>query len=125
PASQLISTAMIFGALALLSPFHHQLEDVWALLTGHRLRGTAVGSTLFVCSGESCRAQLAAALRQMAGPSPPKTPKPMHSGAVAAADVIYCMTEQERAALLDRYPEAAAKARCIQPDVGVLAELGV
>ena len=32
PASQLISSAMIISALVLLSPFHHELEKVWAFV---------------------------------------------------------------------------------------------
>lgn len=62
PTSQLISSAMIISALLLLSPFHHKLEDAWAVLSGRPLRGAAVESMLFVCSGNTCRSPMAAAI---------------------------------------------------------------
>jgi hypothetical protein len=123
PGAQLVSAAMILAAMALLSPFHHVLEDAWAFVTGNQLRGTTVGGTLFVCSGASCRAPLTAALRQLTNGEPAREPRPVHGRAVANAELIYCMTEEQRAALVDRYPEAAAKTRCVEPAVGALAGL--
>jgi len=66
PMSQFVSSAMIIGALALLSPFHHRLEDAWDFLTGG-LRGATMVSArerviLFVCSGNTCRSPMAAAI---------------------------------------------------------------
>ena len=34
---------------------------------------------------------------------------------VAAATAIYCMTESQRLSLVQQYPEAAAKAHCLDP----------
>ncbi len=67
PASQLVSAGMILSALVLLSPFHHRIEDVWSFVTGHRLRGAALVTVrerliLFVCSGNTCRSPMAAAI---------------------------------------------------------------
>ncbi|HYI12305.1 MAG TPA: hypothetical protein VEK57_24845 [Thermoanaerobaculia bacterium] len=75
PMSQLISAAMILSALIFLSPFHHQMEHAWAYLRhgGVGLRGAtlveAPGSPaprliLFVCSGNTCRSPMAAAIAQ-------------------------------------------------------------
>ncbi|HEY6140282.1 MAG TPA: hypothetical protein VI670_21210 [Thermoanaerobaculia bacterium] len=62
PTSQLVSSGMIVSALLLLSPFHHKLEDAWAALSGRPLRGATVESMLFVCSGNTCRSPMAAAI---------------------------------------------------------------
>jgi protein-tyrosine-phosphatase len=67
PPSQLIASAMILSALVLLSPAHHWPERVLAFARGRsRLRGTAVVVSphfvLFVCSGNTCRSPMAAAL---------------------------------------------------------------
>ena len=34
---------------------------------------------------------------------------------IAAATVIYCMTESQRLLLLQQYPQAAAKTHCLDP----------
>jgi protein-tyrosine-phosphatase len=66
PASQFVSVSMILSALLLLSPFHHRLEDAWAFLRGAPLRGAALLDSprviLFVCSGNTCRSPMAAAI---------------------------------------------------------------
>jgi protein-tyrosine-phosphatase len=66
PLSQLVSSGMIIGALLLLSPFHHRLEDAWDFLTGGLRGATLVGVherlILFVCSGNTCRSPMAAAI---------------------------------------------------------------
>ncbi|HUP60950.1 MAG TPA: hypothetical protein VNA69_11075 [Thermoanaerobaculia bacterium] len=69
---QLVSAAMILSALLLLSPFHHQLERAWAFVrNGGRLRGAPILASgpqqpprlvLFVCSGNTCRSPMAAAI---------------------------------------------------------------
>jgi protein-tyrosine-phosphatase len=66
PLSQLVSSGMIIGALLLLSPFHHRLEDAWDFVT-RGLRGASIVVTpgrmiLFVCSGNTCRSPMAAAI---------------------------------------------------------------
>lgn len=147
PASQLVSSAMIVSALLLLSPFHHKLEDAWAVLRGRPLRGAAVESILFVCSGNTCRSPMAAAIanalgtpriRAESGGLAPKLGAPMTSEShaalaklsvvpprhearsvtreqVIAATAIYCMTESQRRALVQQFPDAAAKAHCLDP----------
>jgi protein-tyrosine-phosphatase len=74
PLSQLVSASMILSALVFLSPFHHRLERAWAYVRngGPRLRGAAILDTvaasssprliLFVCSGNTCRSPMAAAI---------------------------------------------------------------
>jgi protein-tyrosine-phosphatase len=66
PVSQLISSGMILSALALLSPLHHRMEDAWAFVTGRRLRSASLVTgprlMLFVCSGNTCRSPMAAAI---------------------------------------------------------------
>jgi protein-tyrosine-phosphatase len=151
PMSQLVSSAMIISALLLLSPFHHKLEDAWAWINGQPLRGATVAAgpqlILFVCSGNTCRSPMAAAianalgtprLRAESGGLAPRVGAPMTSEShtalaelsvdpprhearavtaeqVAAAAAIYCMTESQRAALVQQFPEAAAKVRCLDP----------
>jgi protein-tyrosine phosphatase len=53
--------------MLLLSPFHHRLEDAWAFVTGNPLRGATLVTVrerliLFVCSGNTCRSPMAAAI---------------------------------------------------------------
>jgi protein-tyrosine-phosphatase len=163
PLSQLISSAMILSALLFLSPAHHRFEDAWAFLRGRPLRGVTWNSpahfVLFVCSGNTCRSPMAAAIanaeiaRRLGRPLDdvlrartraesaglaPRLGSPMDDSSyaalgelavaaprheareitadqVAAADVIYCMTEAQRIALVERYPAAAAKTRCLDP----------
>jgi len=148
PTSQLISSAMIISALVLLSPFHHRLEDAWAFLRGEGLRGAAVTAgpqlILFVCSGNTCRSPMAAAIanalgiRAESGGLSPRAgalmtseshaaleelaiEPPRHEARavtreqIAAATLIYCMTESQCQLLVQQFPEAAAKARCLDP----------
>jgi len=148
PMSQLVSSAMIISALVLLSPFHHRLEDAWAVLRGRPLRGATVGAAprliLFVCSGNTCRSPMAAAIanalgaRAESGGLAPRAGSPMTAESqtalakiaikpprhearevtreqVFAATAIYCMTESQRLLLLRQFPEAAAKAHCLDP----------
>jgi protein-tyrosine-phosphatase len=67
--SQLVAAGMILSALLLLSPFHHRLERTWAFVRGTRLRGATLLEpapeprlVLFVCSGNTCRSPMAAAI---------------------------------------------------------------
>ncbi|HEX3581121.1 MAG TPA: hypothetical protein VH087_05130, partial [Thermoanaerobaculia bacterium] len=66
PMSQLVSSGMIAFALVLLSPVHHKFEDAWAWISGHPLQGAAIAAgprvVLFVCSGNTCRSPMAAAI---------------------------------------------------------------
>jgi protein-tyrosine-phosphatase len=75
PPSQLIAAGIILTALLFLSPLHHQMEEAWAYLRhgGKGLRGAtlveAAGTPaprliLFVCSGNTCRSPMAAAIAQ-------------------------------------------------------------
>jgi|GEM_PF-105013 len=168
PLSQLVSSAMIIAALLLLSPMHHKLEDAWAFLRGKPLRGAVLAGAslaarsrliLFVCSGNTCRSPMAAAISNAelalrlglpldqvlrgqiradsAGLSP-RLGSPMNDQSLAAlrelaivpaahqarlitgeqiaqAEVIYCMTAAQRAALVQQYPAAAEKAHCLDP----------
>lgn len=156
PVSQLISSAIFLSALLLLSPAHHHVENAWAFLRGRRLRSVALASSpshfiLFVCSGNTCRSPMAAAIAnaeielrlsalrgaraESAGLDPRlgaglddssraalaalSVAAPIHEARtitkqqIDAAHVIYCMTEAQRLALVQRYPEAAVKARCL------------
>ena len=75
PASQLFGVFLVFLAVLFLSPLHHLVEDAWAFVSGGRapLRGAtlveAAGTPeprliLFVCSGNTCRSPMAAAIAQ-------------------------------------------------------------
>lgn len=64
-ASQVVSAMLILGALLLLSPVHHTIEDVWAVIARRALRGKLLPtepSILFVCSANTCRSPMAAAI---------------------------------------------------------------
>ncbi|HKO58248.1 MAG TPA: hypothetical protein VJ276_20460 [Thermoanaerobaculia bacterium] len=168
----LVGALLMLAALLLLSPFHHQLEDAWAFLRGRGLRAAAVPAAnrliLFVCSGNTCRSPMAAAISnaelaarlglpldavlrgriraESAGLTPrlgsPMTDAshvalgglsitaPRHEARelapelVAGADVIYTMTASQRQALLERFPEAASKVRCLDPDGDIPDPIG-
>ena len=168
PMSQLISSGMILSALLLLSPMHHRLEDAWALVRGQALRSATIVDLaeapgqlrliLFVCSGNTCRSPMAAAIASAeialrlklpldgalrfhvdsAGIAPRSgspmteasyaalqhlaiTPatrheaRPLTASQVCDADIIYCMTETQRLAVVKEYPAVAAKTRCLDP----------
>ena len=157
PMSQFVSSAMIIGALVLLSPFHHRLEDAWDFVSSGLRGATLVASRdrliLFVCSGNTCRSPMAAAISnaeialrtdtpivvraESAGLTPrtgsPVTAesnralqamlippshhiaRPLTAEQVAAADSIYCMTASQRQMLVQQFPEAEAKAHCLDP----------
>jgi protein-tyrosine-phosphatase len=158
PMSQLISSGMIAFALVLLSPVHHYFEDAWAFLTGRSLRGAAVLAgprlVLFVCSGNTCRSPMAAAIAnslrdgiaQSAGLTPrdgapmtgeavsalrslditptPHTARPLTPQLVDSADVIYAMTRAHRDAILATYPHAAEKTHCLDPNGDIPDPMG-
>ncbi|HYK04636.1 MAG TPA: hypothetical protein VE974_22985 [Thermoanaerobaculia bacterium] len=56
-----------------------------------------------------------AALRELTITAPAHTARPITGDEVASADVIYCMTEEQRDELLELYPAAAAKTRRLDP----------
>ncbi len=65
PSSQLVSSAMIVMALLFLSPAHHLVERLWTSdLKGALVAAPASGPRfiLFVCSGNTCRSPMAAAI---------------------------------------------------------------
>ncbi len=68
PPAQFLSAAIIVLALLLLSPMHHYVEDAWDFVSGGRLRGAVLVDAagprlvLFVCSGNTCRSPMAAAI---------------------------------------------------------------
>jgi protein-tyrosine-phosphatase len=64
-ASQILSAMLILGALLLLSPLHHSVEDAWAVIARRALRGRLLPTEpriLFVCSANTCRSPMAAAI---------------------------------------------------------------
>lgn len=149
PMSQLLSSGMIAFALVLLSPVHHKFEDAWAWIIGRPLRGAAVAAgprmILFVCSGNTCRSPMAAAianslsngiahsagltardgapmtseasaaLRTLGVPHEPHVARPLTPQLVESADVIYTMTRAHRESLLAEFPTAAAKTHALDP----------
>ena len=67
PPSQIAGALIMIVALLFLSPIHHQIEDMWELVRGHGLKGAALEVSpsrviLFVCSGNTCRSPMAAAI---------------------------------------------------------------
>lgn len=158
PMSQLVSSGMIAFALLLLSPVHHVFEDAWAWIIGRPLRGAAVAAgprvILFVCSGNTCRSPMAAAIANSlsngiahsAGLAPrhgepmtaeaqtalrtlgvshePHVARPLTPQLVDSADVIYTMTRGHRDSLIAAYPAAAAKTHALDPDADVADPIG-
>jgi protein-tyrosine-phosphatase len=55
------------------------------------------------------------ALRELAITPRRHEARPLTAELIAAADVIYCMTESQRVMLVQQYPEAAVKAQCLDP----------
>ncbi len=158
PMSQLVSSGMIGFALLLLSPVHHKFEDAWAWITGQPLRGAAIAAgprvILFVCSGNTCRSPMAAAIANSlsngiahsAGITP-RAGAPMTTEAQAAlrtlgvshephaaraltpqivetADVIYTMTRALRDTIITTYPSAFAKTHALDPAADVPDPIG-
>lgn len=67
PSSQIAGAVVMIVALLFLSPIHHYFEDAWEAVRGRRLRGAALAVSpsrviLFVCSGNTCRSPMAAAI---------------------------------------------------------------
>jgi protein-tyrosine-phosphatase len=171
-SGDLVGALLMLAALLLLSPFHHRLEDAWAFLRGRPLRAAAVPAAnrliLFVCSGNTCRSPMAAAianaelaarhgmpldavlrgrLRAESAGLTPRLGSPMTDAShtalgglsitaprhearelapelVAAADVIYTMTASQQQMLLERFPEAAPKVRCLDPEGDIPDPIG-
>ena len=149
PLLQLVSSGMIGFALLLLSPVHHKLEDAWALISGRPLRGATVAAgprvVLFVCSGNTCRSPMAAAianslsngiahsaglvasagapmtaeaqtaLRSLGVVHEPHVARPLTPQLVETADVIYTMTRSLRQTIISSYPSAYAKTHSLDP----------
>lgn len=162
PASQALSAMLIFLALLLLSPMHHLVEDAWAFVARKALRGALLPTEpriLFVCSANTCRSPMAAAIAnaelalrhnlpldqvlrssgcaRSAGlaaidGTAMTEPTRFALGAldvaptrhaatnvtretIDAADVIYCMTAAQCDALTREFPQAAARAKCLDP----------
>jgi protein-tyrosine-phosphatase len=158
PMSQLVSSGMIAFALVLLSPVHHRFEDAWAWLSGQPLRGAAVAAgprvILFVCSGNTCRSPMAAAianslsngiahsagltardgtpmtveaqtsLRTLGVSHAPHVARPLTPQLVDTADVIFTMTRAHREALVSAYPHAASRTHAIDPNGDVADPIG-
>lgn len=158
PMSQLVSSSMIAFALVLLSPVHHRFEDAWAWITGHPLRGATVLAgprvVLFVCSGNTCRSPMAAAianslsngvarsagltaldgapmtaeaqtsLRTLGVSHEPHVARPLTPELVDTADVIFTMTRAHRDSLVAAYPHAAARTHALDPNGDVADPIG-
>ena len=67
-------------------------------------------------SGAAMDESSQAALRELTVPARRHVARPITAEEVAAADVIYCMTEAQRSVLLELYPAAAAKTRRLDPE---------
>jgi len=154
--SQLESALLIVAALLLLSPAHHIVERLWKPELEGALLAEPSRLILFVCSGNTCRSPMAAAifnyemtahglraesagltprgaamteasqiaLRHLSIAPPQHRARPVTPEQVAAAEVIYCMTEQQRVALLQRFPAVAGKARCLDPSGDIPDPIG-
>jgi protein-tyrosine-phosphatase len=103
PMAAAISNAEI--ALRLGMP----LDDV---LRG-RIRAESAG--LAPRLGASMNDESHSALRELAIAASHHTARPLTGEQIAAADVIYCMTDAQRVALVQQFPECASKARCLDP----------
>jgi protein-tyrosine-phosphatase len=171
PASQFLAAMLILIALLLLSPLHHYVEDAWAIVARRPLRGTLLPTEpriLFVCSANTCRSPMAAAIANVelglrlglpleevlrsrgcarsagldaiagsAMTEPTRfalgaidiTPARHEARSVTretidAADVIYCMTAAQCAALTREFPEAVGRARCLDPHADIADPAG-
>jgi protein-tyrosine-phosphatase len=159
PMSQLVSSGMVAFALVLLSPVHHRFEDAWAWISGRPMRGAAVVTAgpqvvLFVCSGNTCRSPMAAAIANSlsngiahsAGLSPrdgapmtteaqtalrtlgvshqPHVARPLTPQLVESADVIYTMTRSLRENVIAAYPSASTKTHALDPAGDVADPIG-
>lgn len=171
PASQFIAAIVILAALLLLSPLHHYVEDAFAILARRPLRGTLLLTEpriLFVCSANTCRSPMAAAIANAElglrlgipldavmrsrgyarsaglnaiGGTAMTEPTQSALGAldipptrhearnvtretIDAADVIYCMTRAQCDALARAFPDAATRARCLDPHADIADPVG-
>ncbi len=158
PMTQLVSSGMIGFALLLLSPVHHKFEDAWAWIIGRPLRGAAVAAgprvILFVCSGNTCRSPMAAAianslssgiahsagltprhgapmtaeaqtaLRSLGVPHERHVARSLTPQLVESADVIYTMTRAHRESLIAAFPSAAIKTHSLDPNADIADPIG-
>lgn len=199
--AQVAGAALLVVALLLLSPLHHRLEDAFGRLAvklaGRRMMAkvltadrpaagvrTNVGGWerpddgrrifLFVCSGNTCRSPMAAAVAnaeiaarlglpsaapgatdaagaagaraESAGvsaregapmteaarhtlgllnvPAPPHAARNLTAELVGRAELIFCLTREHRRAVVERFPSAAAKTHCLDPDSDIEDPIG-
>jgi protein-tyrosine-phosphatase len=165
--AQLVGSGLLVAALLLLSPFHHVLERAFGKLRDS-LEGARspaeVNQTrrvfLFVCSGNTCRSPMAAAianaliaarmkipfdaletvnaqalsagikarvgapltteaqevLGRMDVPVRPHAARNLTVELAHQAEMIFCMTEAQRKAVIELIPEVAGKTYCMDPD---------
>jgi protein-tyrosine-phosphatase len=76
----------------------------------------AVSAGLTAQPGQPMAAAVEQALEAIGTPAAEHRSRNLTRAMVQRAEAIFCMTEQQRAEVVSRFPEAAAKAHCLHPD---------
>jgi len=76
----------------------------------------AVSAGLTAQPGQPMAAAVEQALEAIGTPAAEHRSRNLTRAMVHRAEAIFCMTEQQRAEVIARFPEAAAKAHCLHPD---------
>jgi molybdate transport system ATP-binding protein len=79
----------------------------------------AVSAGLSATPGDPIAIAAREALNRLQVPVPVHHSQNLTADLAGAADRIYCMTESQRLAVLDSFPEAASKTFCLQPAIGL------
>jgi protein-tyrosine-phosphatase len=82
--------------------------------------GVSVASAgLTATPGDSMALEAQQALTHLKVPIPHHRSQNLSTELVAKAELIFCMTEAQRLAVLKMFPESVSKTFCLQPGVGV------
>jgi len=82
----------------------------------HKAPVESISAGVSARAGQPMSLEAVDALRTLQVPVRPHTSRPLTAAIVDGADLVYCMSQSHRDAVLDIRPSAAAKTQCLDPD---------